>query len=109
MFCGGLELTPTTRLLHASSRRRKFLLPSILACTLLFFIFSVLLIHLVTFSEMDAGRQRVLVRKSATTRKQQRETSMSIPKEVLKAAFKRKNDVKDNRPSKNGMGSSVGD
>ena len=34
---------------------------------------------------------------------------MSIPKEVLKAAFKRKNDVKDNRPSKNGMGSSVGD
>lgn len=62
------------------------------------------------FSEMDAGRQQVVVRKSATARlKQQREMSAPVPKVVpSKATAKRKSNAKGDRPAKKAMGSSIG-
>lgn len=44
---------------------------------------------------MDIGRQRVLIRKSATARNQQGEVLASAPKVFLKAVNKRKNEAKD--------------
>jgi len=65
-FCGGLELTLKVRRLHASSYHCK----SLCSSTFIFTPF-VHITRLITFSEMDIGRQRVLVRKAAATRKQQ--------------------------------------
>lgn len=58
---------------------------------------------------MDAGKQKVLVRKSAATHKQQGKALVSVPKVAIKMATKRKNDAKDDRPTKKGTGPSVGD
>ena len=65
-FCGGPEPTLKVRWLHASSCHCK----SLCSCTSVFTP-SVRITHLITFSEMDIGRQRVLVRKAAATHKQQ--------------------------------------
>lgn len=58
---------------------------------------------------MDIGRQRALIRKSATARKQQGEASASAPKVVLKAINKRKSEAEDDRPPKKGTGPSTRD
>ena len=63
-YCKGLESTPATRRLHAYSRRRKlysFLFPVVFICVCLSNI------HLLSFAEMEAARQRALVRATATS------------------------------------------
>ena len=64
-FCGGLELTPTARRLHASSCHHKSLCLSIAVFTP-----SVRITHLIAFSKMDIGKQKALVRKATAARKQ---------------------------------------
>ena len=60
-------------------------------------------------SEMDAGRQMVLVRKAATAHKQQEQASGSAPNVAPKATFKRKNNAKDDRPSNKGTSQLIGE
>nr|POF24351.1 hypothetical protein CFP56_27547 [Quercus suber] len=57
---------------------------------------------------MDIGKQRALIRKSAVARKQYREGVGSTSKVVPKVALKRKDNAKDDRLPKKGMGPSVG-
>ena len=58
---------------------------------------------------MDARRQRALVRKVATTRKQQEQGLGSTPNVALKATLKRKNNAKDHHLLKKEMGLLIGE
>lgn len=58
---------------------------------------------------MDAGKQRAMVRKSTAVCKKQGGTLASAFKMGPKVAPKRKNNAKDDHPSKKGTGPSVGD
>lgn len=82
-------------------------LPSILTCT------SVYLsnVYLLSLAKMDAGRQRALVRVSATMLKQKEKEGVptSAPKVVGKGSSKRENEGKDDRPLKKGPIILVGD
>ena len=98
-YCGGLEPTPEAQWLHASSCHRKSLCPSTSAFTP-----STHITHLIAFSEMDIGRQRALVRKVATARKQQEHALGLAPNVGPKATLKRKLNTKDDRPSKKETG-----
>ena len=51
----------------------------------------------------------MLVRKAATTCKQQEQASGSTPNVALKATLKRKNNAKDDRSSKKGTGPLIGE
>lgn len=58
---------------------------------------------------MDIGRKRALMRKFTSARKQQSGASALTPKVGAKGAPKRKNDSKDDRPPKKGIGPFAGD
>ena len=58
---------------------------------------------------MDTNKQKALVRKPAAAHKQQGEAPTLAPKVSPIVAQKRKNNARDDRPSKKGMGPSVGD
>ena len=106
-YCEGPEPMPIACRLNEYSRRRKFSFPY-------FFTFPFLLSLCLTtrplsLVEMDAARQRVLVRASAAGRKKEEErkekgkerASLLAPKAVGKGAPKRKTDKKDDdHPSK---------
>ena len=95
---------PTTRRLHASSRHHKSLCSSTSVFTP-----SVHITPLITFSEMDIGKQRALVRKAAAACKQQEQASRSAPNVGLKAILKRKPNTKDDHLSKKRMGPLIGE
>ena len=90
---------PTTRRLHASSRHHK----SLCSSTSVFTPF-IHITPLIAFSEMDIGRQKALVRKVATARKQQEHALGLAPNVGPKATLKRKPNTKDDRPSKKETG-----
>ena len=79
-YCGGSEPTPVARRLNAYSHRRKLHL-----LLLVLFIRVCLPNVIMSFAEMEAARQRVLVRAKAAHKK---------------GAPKRKADGKDDHPSK---------
>ena len=68
-------------------------------------------VHLLTFAEMDAARQRALVRVSTTVRKQNEKegASLSALKGITKGTSKRKSNGKDDHPLKKGLGVPAGD
>ncbi|KAK9986895.1 hypothetical protein SO802_031846 [Lithocarpus litseifolius] len=103
-FCGGLEPTLTARQLHASSYHCKFLYPSTYVFTPL-----IRITHLITFSKIDIGRQRALVRTAVATHKQQEQGSGSAPNMGPKTTLKRKPNAKDDCPSKKGTSSLIGE
>ena len=61
---------------------------------------------LLTFAEMDAARQRALVRVSTTVCKQNEKegASLSALKGITKGTSKQKSDGKDDHPLKKGLG-----
>ncbi|KAK9992780.1 hypothetical protein SO802_022483 [Lithocarpus litseifolius] len=59
--------------------------------------------------EMEAGRQRAMVRATATNRKKEKDGgSLSAPKDVIKGTSKWRSDGKDDHPLKKGLGATVG-
>lgn len=86
-YCGGPEPMHAARRLNTYSRQRKFLL--------LGFFFHLLHtyvclsnVRLLSFAEIEAAGQRVLVRVSTATRKQNEGASTSAPKVVTKGTSK---------------------
>ena len=63
-------------------------------------------VRLLTFVEMDAARQRALVRVSTTVCKQNEKegASLSALKGITKGTSKQKSDGKDDHPLKKGLG-----
>ena len=104
-YCGGLELTPATHRLNSYSRRCKSFLPYLFLPVV---SLSSLCLTPVLFPivEMEATKQRALVRASATTHKKDDKeegkegASSSAPKVIGKGAPKRKAEGKDDRPLK---------
>lgn len=70
----------------------------------LFFLNSCRRLSLFFVSEMDAERQKALVRKATAACKQQDQASRSTPNVALKATLKRKNNAKDAHLPKKGIG-----
>ena len=68
-------------------------------------------VRLLPFAEMEAAKQRALIRESAAVRKlkEKEGTSTSASKVVGKGVSKRKSDGKDDCPLKKGPGLPVGD
>ena len=60
---------------------------------------------------MEVGRQKALVRKAATARKQQQQDGSSALafKVVIKGTLKRNNDGEDDHPNKKGTGPNIND
>ena len=101
-YYGGPVPTPAARKLNTYSRRCKFLFLSFfLYVVLIFFYLSN--VHFLPFAEMEAVRQRALVRVSVAAHKKEGASS-SAPKGVGKGTSKQKSDGKDDRPLKKGPG-----
>ena len=99
-FCGGPMPTPETCRLQAYTHRRKFLLLAYLSSISILVLNSCHHLSLFFVSNMDTRRQKALVRKANTTRKQQQQ---ALP------TLKRKNIAKDNCPSKKGTCQLIGE
>ena len=95
---------PIARRLHASSCHHKFLCPSTSIFTP-----PIRITHLISFLEMDIGRQKALVRKATATRKQQEQTLGLAPNVGPKTTLKRKPNTKDDCPSKKVIGPLIGE
>ena len=109
-YCSGPVPTPEAHRLNAYSHWRKFLhlgsfLPSSSYLCLL------INVCLLPFEEMEAAKQRALVRVSAIVRKQKEKegTFLLAPKGVIKGSSERKSEGKDDRPLKKGPAFPTGD
>ena len=106
-YYGGPVPTPAARKLNTYSRRCKFLFLSFfLYVVLIFFYLSN--VHFLPFAEMEAVRQRALVRVSVAARKKEGASSSAL-KGVGKGTSKQKSDGKDDRPLKKGLSTPIGD
>ena len=104
-YCGGLGSTLAARRLNAYSCRCKlyffcFFLPAIFICVCLSNI------HLLSFAEMEAVRQRALVRAAVASKKKKEKDRASLlaPKDVTKGMSKWKSGGKDDCLLKKGLG-----
>ena len=95
--------TPAARRLNTYSRQHKFLF---LCFFLPIVFFPSAYLTSVPFVEMEAARQRVLIRALVVAHKQKEKEggSSSAPNVVIKGSSKRKNKGKDDRPLKKGPG-----
>ena len=104
-YCGGPEPTPATRRLNTYSRRCKFLFLCFFLPVVLIFV-CLSNVRLLPFAEIEAARQKALVRALAMAHKQKEKegASSSAPKGIDKGMSKRKSDRKDDHPLKKGSG-----